>query len=262
MGLRLPEALEGQPVQRAVEGRAAERTALAEISHRGFVAFGVRTERDKFVRRFSPDDDALYFDLVRDPSELTSVLEGHRDRARLLEARGEEAMSPNPYRYVVQVAGDAPYALRLETGGWIEDVEASGFGAHEPWSVEANGRRLQLEARPEPGSPRRVAFTVRPVGVPVVLTGTRGGEALDPGLVAVAGSAWSPPSLPWRLPDAESGAEMEGGLDLFTPPADHDRGVQVWLTLPEGQSLMELDEADRERLQALGYLGDEEPASP
>jgi GNAT superfamily N-acetyltransferase len=262
VGLPLPGELEGQPVQRVLASPASDRTALSEISHRGFVAFGVRTEKDKFVRRFSPDDDALYFDLVRDPSEQTSVLEEHRDRARLLEARGEEAMAPNPYRYVVRVAGDARYALRLETGGWIEGVEASGFGPDEPWSVEANGRRLQLEARPRPGAPRRIAFTVRPVGVPVVLTGTREGRPLDPGLVAVAGSAWHPSSLPWRLPDVDSEAEREGGLDLFTAPADQGQGVGVWLTLPEGQSLMELDEADRERLRALGYLGDEEPSAP
>jgi arylsulfatase A-like enzyme len=262
LGLPLPDDLEGQPLQRSLGRETSDRTALSEISHRGFVAFGVRTERDKFVRRFSPDDDSLYFDLVRDPTEQTSVLDDHRDRARLLEARGEQAMSPNPYRYVVQVSGDARYALRLETGGWIENVEASGFGTDEPWSVKANGRRLQLEARPKPGSPRQVAFTVRPVGVRVVLSATREGQPLGPGLVTVAGSSWHPPSLPWRLPDVESEAEREGGLDLFTPPVDQARGVQVWLTLPEGETLMELDDADRERLRALGYLGDEEPGAP
>jgi hypothetical protein len=80
--------------------------------------------------------------------------------------------------------------------------------------------------------------------------------------VTVAGSSWHPPSLPWRLPDVDSEAERENGLDLFTPPPAQARGVQVWLTLPEGQSLMELDEADRARLRALGYLGEEESTAP
>ena len=257
LGVPLPSDLVGQPLQRAIEDEAPDRTALTEISHRGFVAFGVRTARDKFIRRFSPEADELYFDLVRDPAEQVNVAADHFERALFLEARGTDAMSPSPYRYVVQVAGDERYGLRLETRGWIEDVEASGFGPEESWSVEANGRRLQLEARPRTEAPREIAFTVRPLGVPVVLSGTRGSRPLEPERVAIAGSAWHPPSLPWPLPDDESEAEREGGLDLFAPPAGEARGVRVWLTLPEGQSLMELDEADRERLRALGYLGPE-----
>jgi arylsulfatase A-like enzyme len=257
LGLARPDDLAGRPLQRAIEGPGPERTALAEISHRGFVAFGVRTDKDKSIRRFSPDDDELYFDLVRDPAEQNNLIGDHPERAEALRARGEEAMSPSPYRYVVEVTGDEDHALRLATKGWIEDVEATGFGPTETWSVEANGRRLQLEARPRPEAPRQVAFTVRPLGAPVVLSATRAGRPLEPERVAIAGSAWHPPSLPWRLPDVESEAEREGGLDLFTPPPDEAGGVRVWLTLPEGQSLMELSEADRERLRALGYLGPE-----
>jgi arylsulfatase A-like enzyme len=255
--LPLPPGLAGQPLQRAIESEGPERPALSEISHRGFVAFGVRTDKDKFIRRFSPETDELFFDLIEDPGEQVNAIADHADRARLLQIRGEEAMSPNPYRYVVQVTGRDRYALRFETRGWIEAVEASGFGADEPWSVEANGRRLQLEAWPRAGAPREIAFTLRPLGVPVVLSGTRGSQPLEPGRVAIAGSSWHPPSLPWRLPDVESEAEREGGLDLFVPPTSETPGVRVWLTLPEGQSLMELDEADRERLRALGYLGPE-----
>ncbi len=255
--LPLPAGLAGQPLQRAIEDEVPERAALSEISHRGFVAFGVRTDEDKLVRRFSPDDDELYFDLVQDPAEQQNIIGDHPDRARALRTRGEEAMSPSPYRYVVEVTGDERHALRLETKGWIEDVETTGFGPDDTWSVEANGRRLQLEARPGPEAPRRVAFTVRPLGAPVVLSATRAGRPLEPDRVAIAGSAWHPPTLPWHLPDVESEAEREAGLDLFTPPPDETRGVRVWLTLPEGQSLMELSEADRERLRALGYLGPE-----
>jgi arylsulfatase A-like enzyme len=257
LGISLPPELGGEPLQRAIETAPLPRTALSEISHRGFVAFGVRSDVDKFVRRFSPDDDELYFDLVRDPEEQHDVIEDHLERARFLQARGEEAMSPSPYSYVVRVAGDHRYGLRLETRGWIEDVEVSGFGEDEPWSVEANGRRLQLEARPRPGASRRVSFRVRPLGAPVVLTATREGQPLAPEAVSIAGSEWHPPALPWRLPDVESEAERVDGLDLFTPPGDEAPGVDIWLTLPEGQSLMELSEADRERLRALGYLGPE-----
>jgi hypothetical protein len=31
--------------------------------------------------------------------------------------------------------------------------------------------------------------------------------------------------------------------------------VRLWLTLPPGRSIGELDEATRERLRALGYVG-------
>jgi hypothetical protein len=73
--------------------------------------------------------------------------------------------------------------------------------------------------------------------------------------VAIGSSGWHPPSLPGRLPDVESEAERATGIDLFTPPPPEAEGVRVWLTLPPGQSLMELDDEARERLRALGYLG-------
>jgi hypothetical protein len=100
-----------------------------------------------------------------------------------------------------------------------------------------------------------IAFVIGVVAcLAVTLSGTRGGQPLEPAHVAVAASAWHPVSLPSRLPDVESEAEKEGGLDLFAPPPEGP-GVRVWRILPEGQTLMELDEATRERLEALGYLG-------
>ena len=53
---------------------------IAEISHRGFVAHGIRTSADKYVRRFSPEEDELYFDLRRDPKEQHSILEQFGER--------------------------------------------------------------------------------------------------------------------------------------------------------------------------------------
>jgi hypothetical protein len=57
------------------------------------------------------------------------------------------------------------------------------------------------------------------------------------------------------LPDIESETDRDHGLRLFAAPASGSSSVRLWLTLPPGQSLAELDEATRERLRALGYLG-------
>jgi arylsulfatase A-like enzyme len=256
LGIPLPPDLVGLPLQQTMVAEIAERTVLAEISHRGFVAFGVRTSGDKFIRRFSPDDDELYFDLVDDPAEEQNLVEEHPERARFLRVQGEEAMSPNPFRYVLELAGRGPFALQLRANGWIEDVEAEGLGPGERWTVGGNGRWLAVEARPSAEAPRRVGFTVRPVGAPVTLVaGTRGGRPLRPEDVAVGEPGWRPPALPFRLPDVESEAERETGIALFGPPPAGADGVRFWLTLPPGQSLMELDDEARERLRALGYLG-------
>ena len=255
LGIPQPPGVAGVPLQRAIAGESVERTALAEISHRGFVAHGVRTGRDKYVRRFSPDDDELYFDLVRDPAEQTNLAGTHPERVRDLQARVEAAMSPNPFRYVVELAGSGAYELRLETGGWLEDVRAVGLGADERSALGGNGRRLDVAARPRPGKPRTVSFTVRPIGAPVTLSGRADGRPLRPADVVVAEAGRHPPALPWRLPDIESDAEREVGTNLFAPPREGLRGVRVWLSLPPEAELMELDEATREQLRALGYLG-------
>jgi hypothetical protein len=214
----------------------------------------VRTEADKYIRRFSPDDDELLFDLAADPAEQTNVIAQRPERAQVLQSQAEKFMSPDPFRYVVEIAGDGPWTVFLEANGWIDAIEATGFGDEDEWTPGGNGRWVEVKVGPRPDGPRRVSFTLRPRGAPVTLAGTRKGRPLDPTRVAVAATGWHPAALPARLPDVESEAEKEGGLDLFTPPPDGP-GVRVWLTLPEGQSLMELDEATRERLRALGYLG-------
>jgi hypothetical protein len=253
--LPVPSGLAGQPLQRVLEAKASIRPAVSEISHRGIVAHGVRTEGDKYIRRFSPEQDELYFDLVKDPQERTSRLDERPERVRLLKAQVEAAMSPNPFRYVLRVAGAGDYALTLASGGWIEAVEATGLGPEERYAVSENGRRLELVARPRKGQPREVTFTLRPRGAPVALEGIRDGRALRPGDVSLAESAVHPPSFPFHLPDIESETGHEQSLNLFAPPRGDPAGVQIWLALPPGHKLMELDKETRERLKALGYLG-------
>jgi arylsulfatase A-like enzyme len=255
MGVPLSADLGGQPLQRTLAGQAKPRPALAEISHRGFVARGVRTEGDKYIRRFSPDDDELYFDLKQDPKEQTNVADRNPQRVRQLEAKAEAGMSPNPFRYVVQVAGPGRFALKLETRGWIEGVEATGLGPQERSSLGGNGRWLDLALQPRPGAPREISFTVRPVGAPVTLSGTRDERSLRPADVAVGEGSFRPGAFPFRLPDIESETESDRGINLFAAPRAQATGVRVWLALPPGRSIQELDAESRERLKALGYVG-------
>ncbi len=251
----IPSGLAGHPLQRVLEGKAGRTPAISEISHRGIVAQGVRTEGDKYIRRFGPEQDELYYDLAKDPKEQTSLLDARPERVRFLKAQAESAMSPNPFRYVLRVAGTGEYALSLASGGWIEGVEATGLGPDERFTVRENGRRLELDARPRPGKPREISFTLRPRGAPVVLQGTRDGRPLRPADVSLAESAAHPASFPFRLPDIESEAEHEQTLNLFASPRGDPAGVAVWLALPPGRKLMEFDKETRERLKALGYLG-------
>ncbi len=109
--------------------------------------------------------------------------------------------------------------------------------------------------QPREGAPREVAFTVRPIGAPVLLSGTRDGRPLRPLDVAIGEGGQHPEALPYRLPDIESETERDRGLRLFAAPASGSSPVRLWLTLPPGQSLGELDAATRERLRALGYVG-------
>ena len=217
MQVALSPDLAGRPLQRALERGEPPRPALAEISHRGFVAHGVRTEDEKYIRRFSPDDDELLFDLRRDPREKASVAAQSPERVRLRKAQVEAGMAQNPFRYVLQARGSGRLALRLETHGWLEAIELTGLGPQERSVVGGNGRTVDLLLQPREGAPREIAFTVRPIGAPVLLSGTRDGRPLRPLDVAIGEGGQHPEALPYRLPDIESETEQDRGLRLFAP---------------------------------------------
>jgi arylsulfatase A-like enzyme len=247
-----PPDIEGRPLQAVLRGEHRDRPALSEISHRGFVAHGMRTVRDKYVQRFSPDEDELYFDLTRDPREQVNRIGEARERVRHLKAGVEAAMVTNPFRHVVKLVAPGEYVLKLRTGGWIERLEAAGFGPAERHEVQGNGRKLEVKARPRTGAPREVSFSLRPMGAPVWLEGTRDGRPLTPADVFIAEQGRHPPAVPVRLPDLES--EGDKAENLFAAPAVDRPGVHAWLVLIPGRRLMVIDRDACERFLALGYV--------
>jgi arylsulfatase A-like enzyme len=246
-----PPHIAGRPLQRVVAGGAAEPPAVSEISHRGFVAHGMRTSRDKYVRRFNPDDDELYFDLVRDPGEKVNRVAEAGRRVQHLKAGVEAAMVPNPFRHHLRASGRGEFVLRLRTGGWFEGVEPDGLNADE-YAVEGNGRKLALRLRPKPDAPRGVAFSIRPQGAPVWLEGTRDGRPLRGKDVLIAAEGVPALEMPLQLPEIET--EKERAENIFAPPPVERPGLHVWLTLVPGRQVLEIDTEARERLCALGYL--------
>src|SRR5262249_18762476 len=184
-----PPATAGHPLRPVVPGGAPEPPAVSEISHRGYVAHGLRTTAEKYVQRFSPEEDELYFDLRKDPKEKTNRLAENQERARRMKAAVEAAMVSDPFRHNGRAEGGSDSALKLRTGGWIEAVEPTGFGPEDSYEIQGNGRKLALRLRPRPGHGREVAFSIRPMGAPVYLEGTRDGRALQPADVTIAEEA-------------------------------------------------------------------------
>ncbi|HUG53910.1 MAG TPA: sulfatase [Vicinamibacteria bacterium] len=252
-----PPVITGHPLQAVVAGPTPEPPAVSEISHRGFVAHGMRTGRDKYIRRFSPEEDELYFDLTRDPGETVNLIEQHRERVRLLKAGVEAAMVPNPFRQTVRFEGPGRYEVRFKTGGWIEGVEPVGFGPGDRYDLDGNGRKLLVTANPRPGHPREIAFSLRPQGAPVWLEGARDGRPLAPREVHIAQEGIHPAKVPFKLPEIES--EKERTENIFAAPAEPRPGVHVWLTLAPGHQVLRMDKETCERLKALGYVGGDCP---
>lgn len=259
LALPVPAApvITGHPLQAVVAGGAPEPPAVSEISHRGFVAHGMRTSRDKYVRRFSPEEDELYFDLKADPRESRNLIDAHRERVRLLKAGVEAAMVANPFRYTVRFEGPGRYEVRFKTGGWLEGVEPVGFGAGDRYDLDGNGRKLLVTVNPRPGQPREIAFSLRPQGAPVWLEGQRDGKDLRPEDVLMAQEGIHPGEVPFKLPEIES--EKERTENIFAPPARASRGVHIWLTLAPGHEVLHMDRDTCERLKALGYVGGDCP---
>jgi len=88
-----------------------------------------------------------------------------------------------------------------------------------------------------------------------VAAGVASAVPVVPADVAVGEGSFRPAELPFRLPDIESETEADRGINLFAAPRAESGGVRVWLALPPGRSLQELDPETRERLKALGYVG-------
>ncbi len=254
-----PPAIVGHPLTPVVRGGAPEPAVVSEISHRGFVAHGMRAGTDKYVQRFSPQEDELYFDLRKDPREQSSHVAENRERVRLLKAGVEAAMVPNPFRHHLKFQGPGEFVVKLRSGGWIEGAEVIGIALGERSETEGNGRKLSLVLKPKPGAPREVVFGVRPQGAPVWLEGTRNGKPLTAADVFVAEEAVHPTGpFPLRLPEVEPLGDDDRerlSTNIFGPPKVDRPGVHIWLTLTGANTVIHIDKARCEELRALGYVG-------
>ena len=244
-----PPAIIGRPLQGVAFSKVPEPAVVSEISHRGFVSSGIRTGEAKYIRRFSPQADELFFDLAKDPKEQTNLMSQSPPAAKRLRSAVEATMQVTPYRYALRALSPQPQTLIVETAGWIEGVEAAGLGISEKAEIRNNGRVLEITLSPKAGMPRDIFFRVRPVGVPVTLRGRMGERELRPADVFIGESGAHPMALPFSLPELDSDS-VEG---MFKPGAAKS-GVVVYLDQPSGRSVQDLDPAEREHLCALGYI--------
>jgi len=133
-----------------------------------------------------------------------------------------------------------------------------GLGPDERAQSEGSGRKLALLLKPRPGHPREVAFSVRPMGAPVWLEGTRGRRPLQPADVWIAEEGRHPAATPLKLPEVEPQGDDDKerlSINVFAPPRLEQPGLHLWLTLVSGRTLMKVDKETCERLRALGYIG-------
>jgi Sulfatase len=246
-----PPTIAGRPLQEVLAG-APELPAMSEISHRGFVAFGVRTGRDKYVWRFSPEDDQLYFDLTRDPHEQQNRIAEAKQRVEALKPAVEAAMLSDPLRRRLRVQGEGVWTLTLTTRGWMEKVETLNLSTAEGYELQQGGRKLVVRLSPQPGRPREVGFGIRPIAAPVWVDGTRDGRRLRPEDVFIAEEAFHPQQVPVRFADVEAEHEQK---NVFVAPPLTDPGLLLWLQPTPGRQMISFDKEAQERLKALGYLG-------
>ena len=244
-----PPAIIGHPLQGVAFRTTPEPPAISEISHRGFVSTGIRTGKAKYIRRFSPQTDELFFDLGEDPQEKHSLMEPAPPDARRLRAIVESTMQVTPYRYAIRALQAMPQTLIVETSGWIEGLETAGLGLAERAEISGNQRRLEINLIPKPGAPRDVFFRVRPVGVPVTLRGRMGGRDLTPADIFIGEQGARPKAVPFALPELE-GDSVAG---LFKPGSSKT-GLVLYLDQPSGRGLQKLDAPQVEQLCALGYI--------
>jgi arylsulfatase A-like enzyme len=244
-----PPVIIGRPLQGVAFSKVPEPPVVSEISHRSFVSSGIRTGEAKYIRRFSPQTDELYFDLARDPKEQKNLMAENAAGARRLRAAVEETMQVTPYRYVLRALTPQPQTLILETTGWIEGVETAGLGITEKAQLKNNARLLEITLAPKPGAPRDVFFRVRPVGVPVTLRGRLGSRDLGAADVFIGEHGAHPSTVPFLLP------EMDGdSVTGMFKPGQTRAGIVLYLDQPSGRAIKDLNPEEREQLCALGYI--------
>jgi arylsulfatase A-like enzyme len=244
-----PPAIIGRPVQRVAFGKAPEPPVVSEISHRGFVSSGIRTGQSKYIRRFSPQADELFFDLAKDPKEQTNLVAQNPKELRRLRSSVEAMMEVTPYRYALRFMTSQPQTLVVETPGWIENVESAGFGLSEKATLKDSGRTLEITVSPRPGAFREVLFRVRPMGAPVTLRGRIGSRDAGSADIFFGETGVHPPSIPAALP----GLDADSVAGFFKPGASK-AGVLVYLDQPSGRLPTDLDCETCEHMRALGYL--------
>jgi hypothetical protein len=234
-----------------LEGAPHELLAIAEISHRGYVARGVRSREDKYIERFSPEEGELYFDLTRDPRELTSLLGERPDRVRTLRDALNRVMAGSPFQNHVRTQGTGEFHLLLRTSGWFQDEEM--LGDSSLLQREADGRKLRLTLRSKPDHPQEAVFSVRPTGAPVFLEGTWDGKSLKTTDIHMGEAGLAPGGVPAQLPEVE-GKETETHPDnnVLAPPRTTKPGVELWLTT--ASKIIGPNGPPCETLVALGYL--------
>jgi arylsulfatase A-like enzyme len=248
-----PEAAAGRALQAVIRDEAPARDAISEISHRGYVAYGIRTTKDKYIRRFSPEEKEQYFDLAADPKEQKSRLDDEPERSRKLRSNLEVAMVGSLYRHNLKFVGGGRYSLKLRCAGWIDGVESVGFGTQERARLDPATQTLSLEVMPRVGAPREVIFSVRPMGAPVWVDGTRDGRPLSARDVFMAEQSIHPSQVPFKLPEVES--ESDRADNMLAAPTIVEYGLHVWLTLvPGATKLPDFDTKRQEELCALGYI--------
>lgn len=250
LGLALPLGLVGQPLQPVLTGRPAAREALLELSHRGIVAVGSRSEREKYVRRFSPQADELYFDLRADPGERDNAAARAGERLRQLRSGIGPALVPSPYRASVRFVGPGRPEVEISAAGWIESVETSGFGPKDVASLSEAKDSLRVVCDVAAGSFKEVSFLTRPRGTQVTVTGRISGRPLRAGEVFLGGDAQPAEALPAMLPDLDSGSVFKS----FAPETTRRAGVYAWITPLPGREALEMSAEAQEQLRALGYL--------
>ena len=118
-----------------------------------------------------------------------------------------------------------------------------------------NGRRLDLVPAAARRRAARDRLHVRPLGAPVARGHARRPAAAAGRRRRRRGRPSHPEAFPFRLPDIEAETEQDRGINLFARARAGGPGFALWLALPPGRKLEELDKETRERLKALGYLG-------